>query len=77
MNAVDAWIDAIPDNWYDPCPCGCGKKFRFVMRPDLLEEHEHRFCNKLAPLAQREPDNCRSAMREDLAGSSYFSTTNM
>lgn len=42
MAANDAWIDAIPENVYDPCPCGCGMKFRFAMK-EGLEPHEKRF----------------------------------
>jgi len=46
--AVDAFIDAIPDNPYDKCPCGCGIKWRFVImdslgNPEQLEQHEQRF----------------------------------
>ena len=28
--AGDAFIDAVPDDPYSPCPCGCGQKWRFV-----------------------------------------------
>ena len=42
MAAADAWIDAIPDNVYDPCPCGCGKKFRFAVK-EGIGPHEDRF----------------------------------
>lgn len=42
--AMEAWIDACPDNPYDQCPCGCGKKFRFVVRDDqTLREHFETF----------------------------------
>ena len=37
----DLWIDAIPENPYDICPCGCGKKFKFVK--DNILEHEMKF----------------------------------
>ena len=44
VEAVDAWIDAIPDDAYAPCPCGCGSKWRFVEKDrDHLHEHEERF----------------------------------
>lgn len=43
--ANDAWIDAIPDEVYDLCPCGCGKKFKFVIRENL-EKHENEFKRK-------------------------------
>jgi hypothetical protein len=33
--AVDKWIMAIPDNVYDACPCGCGKKFRFALKEGI------------------------------------------
>lgn len=42
--ANDAWIEAIPDNPYDLCPCGCGMKFRFVQKNlEELVRHEERF----------------------------------
>jgi len=43
-DAVDAWIDSIPHNVYDPCPCGCGKKFKYVK--DNPELHEMLFKKK-------------------------------
>jgi hypothetical protein len=45
MNPTDAWIDAIPENVYDPCPCGCGKKFKFALKEDI-EQHEKQFVEK-------------------------------
>lgn len=48
--ATDAWIDAIPEDPYAPCPCGCGKKWRFVMRGGNDEEinaHYQRFKENL------------------------------
>jgi hypothetical protein len=44
VNPVDAWIDAIPDDQYAPCPCGCGMKWRFAIK-DGIEKHEERFIN--------------------------------
>lgn len=42
--AIDAWLGAVPDNPYDPCPCGCGKAFRFVARDETtLTQHELAF----------------------------------
>jgi len=41
---VDKWIDAIPENPYDICPCGCGKKWKFVK--DEVEKHEEAFYKK-------------------------------
>jgi len=46
---IDKWIDAIPENPYDPCPCKCGKKWKFAVQ-EGIEEHEKRFlesCNFL------------------------------
>lgn len=40
--AVDDWIEAIPDDVYAPCPCGCGMKWRFAVK-DGIEKHEQRF----------------------------------
>ena len=42
---VDAWIDAIPDDNYAPCPCGCGMKLRYAEK-DGIEKHEQRFIDK-------------------------------
>jgi hypothetical protein len=42
---VDAFIDAIPESAYDPCPCGCGKKLKFII-PEA-EKHEQTFYAKL------------------------------
>ena len=39
----DLWIDAIPEDNYAPCPCGCGKKFKFVK--EEIEIHEKQFKN--------------------------------
>lgn len=41
---VDAWLDVIPEDPYAPCPCGCGKKWKFVKAEP--EEHENRFYEK-------------------------------
>jgi hypothetical protein len=42
--ALDAWIAAIPEDVYDPCPCGCGEKFRYVAKDEKkLAEHENVF----------------------------------
>lgn len=38
---IDLWIDAVPEDMYKPCPCGCGRKMKFVL-PEI-EEHEKRF----------------------------------
>lgn len=45
LEIVDLWIDAIPDDPYDKCPCGCGKKFKFIK--DNPEEHEKRFIERM------------------------------
>ena len=42
VHPVDAWIDAIPEDPYAPCPCGCGMKWRFAIK-DGIEKHEQRF----------------------------------
>ena len=56
-DANDAWIDAIPEDPYDPCPCGCGKKFRFVMKGDL-DAHQKAFIDKLKKekMVDKSPD---------------------
>lgn len=43
---VDKWIDSIPENVYDPCPCGCGKKWKFALQ-DGIEKHEEQFRKNL------------------------------
>ena len=45
VDAVDALIDALPDDGYAPCPCGCGKKFKFAVR-EGFESHEATFIKK-------------------------------
>ena len=39
----DRWIDAIPENPYDLCPCGCGKKWKFAK--ENLTTHESNWRN--------------------------------
>lgn len=39
--AIDAYVDALPENGYAPCPCGCGKKWKFC--PYTPAEREERF----------------------------------
>jgi hypothetical protein len=34
--ALDAWIASIPEDVYQPCPCGCGEKFRYVVKAETL-----------------------------------------
>lgn len=42
--AHDAFWMAVPDDIYEPCPCGCGKKFRFVAKDEkVLAQHEKKF----------------------------------
>jgi len=40
---VDAFIKAIPDDPYQPCPCGCGQKWKFVKRDPNIEQHVEKF----------------------------------
>lgn len=45
--ALDAWYAAMPDDTYAPCPCGCGTKWRFVMKnDDEYNKHEATFVNQ-------------------------------
>jgi hypothetical protein len=45
--ARDEFMARIPDDPYDPCPCGCGTKWRYVMKdPALFEKHEQMFVEK-------------------------------
>lgn len=43
MNAVDAWIDAIPEDVYKPCLCGCGSVWRYVLKYGDVGIHEAKF----------------------------------
>ena len=56
---VDLWIDAIGDlGPYEPCPCGCGRKWRYVVRDGekAIEECEQRFKDKvLASMGNSNP----------------------
>jgi hypothetical protein len=47
IHPIDAWIEAIPEDPYAPCPCGCGKKFRFAFK-EGVEQHEARFAEKFS-----------------------------
>ena len=40
--ATDQWIQAIPDDPYDLCPCGCGMKFRFALKQGI-DSHAEEF----------------------------------
>lgn len=52
--AFDAWIAAMPSDEYDLCPCGCGKKFRFVVRDEkICAEHEKTFIKNWILLNQK------------------------
>lgn len=42
-SGVDAWLDAIPEDNRDPCPCGCGRKWKRVFRSGAVDEHEAQF----------------------------------
>ena len=45
--AFDAFIDAIPDEKYDNCPCGCGQKYKFIEKdPKILRNHVKTFMKK-------------------------------
>jgi hypothetical protein len=59
---VDAWLDAIPEDVYDPCPCGCGKAFRHVAKggEEVLAEHEERFYRRVLAAASGEKDGIQA-----------------
>ena len=47
----EMWIDAIGDlGAYELCPCGCGRKWKFVVRDGekSIEACERRFKDKIA-----------------------------
>ena len=43
--AVDKWLSVTPDENADPykspCPCGCGKMWKYCLKN--IQEHEERF----------------------------------
>lgn len=44
LSAEDAWLAAQPENVYDLCPCGCGIKFRYVVKDaKAYAEHQENF----------------------------------
>ena len=49
VNPHDAFIDALPDDAYGLCPCGCGKKLKFVAqeKPVDVETHFFRFVQQM------------------------------
>ena len=51
--AQDAFFDAVPDTPYEPCPCGCGRKWKFVLQ-DHPEEHYQRFVDEWRENGQKE-----------------------
>jgi hypothetical protein len=38
---VDTWIDSIPNNPYDLCPCGCGKKWKYAKQETMYGVIDH------------------------------------
>jgi len=48
--AVDAFIEALPDDVYDKCPCGCDMKVKWAMKDTSFNHQEQfvtRFLNKM------------------------------
>ena len=47
---VDRFIDALPNDKYGKCPCGCGRKIKFIIQEGEVEadKHEKRFYEILA-----------------------------
>jgi len=46
--ALDSFFEDCPDNKYDPCPCGCGEKFKFVIQDDVkLKTHQLKYIKNL------------------------------
>lgn len=41
LEADEAWIEAIPEDNYDKCPCNCGMKWKFAK--ENIAEHEQTF----------------------------------
>lgn len=36
-----AWIDAVPEDPYGFCPCGCGRKMRHIIKDGETEATKH------------------------------------
>jgi len=47
LDADEAWIDAIPEDAYDKCPCGCGMKWKFA-KQEVVKHEETFYKNFLA-----------------------------
>jgi len=47
--AIDKWIDSIPGDPYQLCPCGCNQKWRFVVKAGESEllKHEQFFIQNI------------------------------
>ena len=39
--ALDAWVDAMPDDPYSDCPCGCGMKWKYARIETLNNVRDH------------------------------------
>lgn len=47
LDADEAWLDAIPEDAYDKCPCECGMKWKFA-RQEVVKHEENFRKNFLA-----------------------------
>lgn len=43
---LDAFVSAFPADPYDPCPCGCGAKWKFVRHDGEVQKHYAAFAAK-------------------------------
>lgn len=61
--ALEAWLDAVPEGPYDPCPCGCGKKWRFVLKEteQELAAHERRFVENWRARNEIHSNDCQQS----------------
>lgn len=48
LRAEGIFFDACPDDVYDPCPCGCGSKLKFVLKNNAeLNKHINTFISNM------------------------------
>ena len=43
----DEWLMNFPDDVYSPCPCGCGRKWKFVKSSTDFSQHGLTFKHNL------------------------------
>ena len=62
QHPADAWLFALPEDPYEPCPCGCGVPFRFISRTGEKEisKHFEKFVAKFHKAKESEQTDSRN-----------------